>query len=222
MIIDYNEQLNTFFEEETREQTESYFEKYWLDKDEYIKKWLPIQESIFDSKAKHLPDMMFNKNFELFPLVGGNIFIVERDFALLQDCMRQTGDTHFVIIQNKNVIVEVYYGENDFRVHPLLRFKYPINISWNELMSGGYVSTEIFNGGPKDYFVFGDSGSWGRYVANSWIQPSNATGLNPLIIMGFKKEYSEIFRNNFEQLRLLEPEITPEILFSEWLPDSYK
>jgi hypothetical protein len=222
MIKDYQEQLNTFFEEETRQQTESYFKKYWLDKNEYVEKWLTIQDSIFNSEAKHLPDMMFNNNFELFPLVGGNIFTTEKDFTLLQNCISQTGDKYFTIVQNKNVVIEVYYGENNYRVHPFLRFKYPVNVSWDEMMSGGFVSSELFQSCYKDYFVFGDSGTWGRYVANDYVQPTNNLGSNPLNIMGFKKEYSKVFRKNFEPLRLLEPEITPEILFSEWLPDSYK
>jgi hypothetical protein len=89
-------------------------------------------------------------------------------------------------------------------------------------MSGGIIGSEHFNNGCKDYFVFGDSAVWGRYVANSWIAPENRTGLNPVNIMGFRKEYSEIFRKNFERIRLQEPQITPEILFNEWLPDSYK
>lgn len=222
MKKDYNENLNIIWDEELREQAEQYFEKYWLGDAEYFEKWLPIQNSIFDNRAEHLPDMMFNDGFEIFPLVGGDIFIAEEDFTLLQDCLRQTGDTHFVIVQNRNVVVGNYDGENNFTEHPFTRFKYPADISWSELMSGGFAASEHFNNGCKDYFVFGDSASWGRYVANSWIQPSNSTGLNPLIIMGFKNEYSEVFKNNFEQLRLLEPEITPEILFSEWLPDSYK
>lgn len=222
MIKDYQEQLDIFFEEETRQQTESYFEKYWLDKNEYLAKWLPIQDSIFNYEAKYLPDMMFNNSFELFPLVGGNIFTAEKDFILLKSCMKLTGDKHFTIIQNKNVVVEVYYGKNEYRIHPFLRFKYPTNISWDELMSGGFISSELFQSGYKDYFVFGGSGSWGRYVANDYVQPSNLVSFNPLNIMGFKKEFSEVFKKNFEQLWQLEPEITSEILFSEWLPDSYK
>jgi len=222
MTKDYEEQLNAFSVAETRSQAELYFSKYWLNKNELFERWLPIQNSIFDSRAEHLPDMMFKSNFELFPLVGGNVFLGEKDFTLLQDCMRETGDSHFVIIQNENVIIKFYEPEDDWIVHPPLRFKYPVNTSWDELMSGGYISIELFQGACKDFFIFGDSSNWGRYAANDYVQPSNLLSSNPLIIMGFKNEYSEVFKKNFEQIRLLEPEITPEILFSEWLPDSYK
>lgn len=213
MTKDYSEMLGIIYDEETREQARIYFEKYWLDKNEYFEEWISVQNSIFNNKAEYLPDMMFNSDFELFPLVGGDIFVSEKDFTLLQECMRQTGDKFFVIVQNRNVAIEGY---------PFTRFKYPVNISWDELMSGGIMGIEHFNNGCKDYFVFGDSAIWGRYVGNSYVKPGNLVSSNPLNIMGFKKEYSDVFRKNFEEVRRLEPQITPEILFSEWLPDSYQ
>lgn len=218
MNRDYIEILNNVWDEETREQAKIYFEKYWLDEDEYFEKWRPIQDSIFDGKAKYLPDIMFNVGFELFPLVGGDIFVAERDFVILQDCMRLTGDENFVIAQNRNVVV----GGGDLAEHPFTRFKYPVDISWAELMSGGIAGSEHFNNGCKDYFVFGDSGKWGRYVGNSYINPKDQMDSTPLNIMGFTKEFAELFKNSFEEIRKLEPEITSEILMSEWLPDSYK
>ena len=223
MNRDYIEILNNIWDEETREQAKVYFEKYWLDEDEYFEKWRPIQESIFDGKAKYLPDMMFNVGFELFPLVGGDIFVAESDFTMLQDCMHRTGDEHFAIVQNRNVVIGG--GSIDgvpYEEHPFTRFKYPVDISWAELMSGGIMGSEHFNNGCKDYFVFGDSGNWGRYVGNSYARPTNLDSSDPINIMGFKKQFSELFIRNFEKVRQLEPEITSEILLSEWLPDPYK
>jgi len=208
---EYNEILDSIRVAEMRDKAEAYFEKYWLDKDEYFEKWLPIQNSIFDSRAEFLPDMMFNNGFELYPLVGGGIFVSQQDYQCLQNCMEETGDKNFVVVQNKKV-----FGG------PFTRFRYKVDDTWDELMSGGFFGTEHFNNPCKDYFVFGDSANWGRYVGTSWIVPGNRFELNPLNIMGFKKEYSDVFRKNFDKVRLLEPQITPEILFSEWLPDSYK
>ncbi len=219
---DYVELLDTILDKKIREQAEVYFQKYWLDEDEYFEKWRPIQNAIFDDKAKHLPDMMFNVGFELFPMVGGDIFVAENDFTLLQDCMKQSGDEYFAIAQNRNVVIGDYDAGKKFNEEPFSRFRYPVNVSWSEMLSGGIVGSEHLKNGCKDYFVFGDSGNWARYVANSWIEPSNLTGLNPVIIMGFKKEYSGLFRKNFEPLRLLEPEITPDQLISQWLPQNYR
>lgn len=214
----YIEILSNVWDKDAREEAKVYFEKYWLDENEYFEKWRPVQESIFDLRAKYLPDMMFNVGFELFPLVGGDIFVAETDFYALQNCMRQTGDEYFAIVQNRNVVV----GGGDIEEFPFTRFKYPVDVTWIELMSGGIVGSEHFNNGCKDYFVFGDSGSWGRYVGNSYVKPGNLVSSNPLNVMGFKKEVAEMFRTSFEEIRRLEPEITPEILVSEWLPENLK
>lgn len=216
MTKDYEEQLRVFSTLENRTQAEAYFQKYWLSTDEYNKKWLSVQNSIFDVQAKHLPDLMFNGGYELLPLAGVNIFTSEKDFLSLQNCMQETGDEYFAVVQNENVVIKFYFGDDKWDVHPLLRFKFPIGISWEEIMSGGYVSIELFQGAAKDYFVFGDSGNWGRYVANSYENPAALpTFSTPLNIMGFKKEYSEMFRKNFEHL-------ANQKIVSAWLPDSYK
>jgi hypothetical protein len=225
MIKDYDEQLNAFSVPENRDQAEAYFEKYWIDSDEYQQRWLPIQRSIFNDKARHLPDLMFNDGYEIFPLVGGNIFTSKDDFLSLQNCMRETGDTSFALLENEKVVIEFYGTDGGWRTTPSVRFKFPADISWEELMSGGSASTVLFQvqGAIKDYFMFGDSGTWGRYVANDYASPTIEPAVGtPLNIMGFKREFSELFRKQFEKVQRLNPEITSEVLLSEWLPDSYK
>lgn len=87
-------------------------------------------------------------------------------------------------------------------------------------MSGdGYISIELLQAATKVHFIFGNSGTWGRYVANDYVSPSiEPSAHTPLNIMAFKDEFSELFRNNFEELRRLELNITPE----KFLPASYK
>jgi len=210
--MSYREILNYACDPAVREQASVYFENYWLDQDEYFDKWVNIQNSIFDRRASHLPYMIFNDGYELFPLVGGNIFISEQDLKCLQYCMRQTGDSNFVVIQNPNLVI---------KETAVTRFKYKSDVSWQELFSGGILGSEHLQTVDKDYFVFGESGTWGRYVANSWIVPGRSIG-NPINIMGFKGEFADLFRNKFEEVRLSEPEITPEILLAEWLPEGYR
>jgi len=197
-MTEYAKQLGFYVEDETRKQTESYFEKYWLSKTEYLQKWLPLQNSIYEVSGKQFPDIRFKDGFEVIPLRGGLIF-AEEDFCLLQRCMKETGDRNFVVVENDNED-NTRYGE------PLLRFVYPANITWSELLSGAYVSRALFQISIKEYFVFGDTGRWGKYVANDYI--------NPLDLVGFQKEVSSLFRANFEPL--VESEV------SEWLPSTWK
>lgn len=198
-MMDYEKQLNFYVEDESREQTASYFEKYWLNREEYMEKWLPIQNTIYDGAGNLFPDVKFKSNFEIIALRGGAIFI-EEHFALLQQCLQIIGDSYFVIVENADEY-SPHHGQ------PILRFKYPANITWNELTSGGYVSEELFEAPFKEYFVFGNTGTWGKYVANDYVYP--------LDIIGFQKEYSEVFRERFESL------IEPEVI-SKWLPSTYK
>jgi hypothetical protein len=218
MTKDFDKQLRMFPTPEIRAQAEAFFEKYWFNTDEYKEKWLSIQNSIFDHQAKHLPDLMFNDNYELLPLEGGNIFTSKEDFSTLQRCMREVGDNSFAVVENERVVIKFYDPEGGWGVTPFLRFKFPSEVSWEELMSGDPISVLLFQvqGAIKDYFVFGDGGNWGRYVANDYANPTAAPLFStPLNIMGFKKEYSEVFRKNYEHL------IKPEII-SDWLPDTYK
>lgn len=208
---DYQKQLDIFSEPNTQAQTIAYFEKYWLNYEEYIKKWLPIQNIIFNNKARHLPNMMFNEDkFELLPSIGGQIFS-QKEFEILKKCLKVTKDKYFVLIQNKHVQPEIHNPNGgDNIIHPLLRFKYPLDITWSELMSGGYISVELFQWFYKDYFVFGDSGRWGKYIANH-------TEQYPFNILGFTKEYESIFKKNFE----IKSEEEYQTL-KKWLPENYK
>ena len=139
---DYYKQLSFYMDEESRDQTESYFEKYWLSKSEYLQKWLLIQKSIYDVSGFQFPYVKFQTDFEIIALRGGLIF-TEQDFTLLKDCLKETGESHFVIVENVD-------EDNPHHGEPPLRFKYPLNISWQELLSGGYISQELFQMSVKE------------------------------------------------------------------------
>ena len=217
MKIDYQEQLKTFSTAETYNRTKLFFENYWLGSEEYENKWRSIQNSVFVNEAEYLPDMMFKDDFELIPLIGGNVFTSQKDYLLLQDCMHQTQDNYFVIIQNPKVVIEVYKSENNWEVHPLLRFKFPVGISWEELNSGEYLSHELIQNADKDFFVFGDSGNWGKYVANDYVNPNCSEPYTPLNIIGFRRNYSGVFEKAFKEYQLSDQE---NIL--KWLPEPYQ
>src|SRR6266436_1409888 len=130
-MTDYEKQLQFYFEPETRKQTELYFKKYWLPRDEYKRKWLPIQEGIYDVSGANFPDVSFRSGFEIIVLRGGLIF-TEEDFSLLKECMEDTGDNYFVVVEHVD-------DDNPHHGEPPLRFRYPSNITWDELMAGAYV-----------------------------------------------------------------------------------
>jgi hypothetical protein len=172
-------------------------QKYWLPEQEYLNIWKAIQDKIF-VEGKSLPDLIYHSQFELIALRGGCLFL-EEDFKQLQKAMQKAGEKYFVIIQRSQ---EFTVGE------PMFRMKFPVNITWKELTSGNYISAVLFEMSYNEYFVFSESGSWGKYSANDYDYP--------LDIIGFKSELASIFREQFEQPKEEKEEIR------EWLPQEYK
>jgi len=176
---------------------EEYLNKYWLSKQEYKSFWKPIQDKIFISK-NGFPDLIFNSEYELLALRGGCLFLQE-DYEQLQKVLLKIGETEFVIIQSTQDFTE---GE------PMFKMKFPVNTSWEELISGNYISAVILEMSYNEYFVFGASGMWGKYSANDYKYP--------LDIIGFKSEFEAVFKHQLKQQK----EEQDEIL--EWLPLEYK
>ena len=175
---------------------ENYLEKYWLDTEGELEKWESIRKRIF-TDAHSLPDMIFQENFELMPLIGGVVFDQE-DFEGLKNCMLKVGDTEFVILENAHVKPIIKNEENEPINLPTLCFKFPVSITWDELMGGGMISYELFRVPYRDFYIFGDSGTWGKYFAPEYVDKTIDPIGTPLDIIGFKKELAQLFFGNFE------------------------
>ncbi|WP_332737815.1 hypothetical protein [Flavihumibacter sp.] len=173
-----------------------YLQKYWLSEHEYLCVWKPIQDKIF-VQGKSLPDLVYNPECEVIALRGGCLFI-EEDFRQLQKAMEALGEKYFVIIQHSQDFTK---GE------PMFRMKFPVNITWEELTSGNYISAVLLEMSYNEYFVFGAKGNWGKYSANDYEYP--------LDIIGFKPELALVFKENFFQTKEEQEEI------QEWLPQNY-
>ncbi len=180
-----------------KELAEKYLNKYWLLDNEYKSIWKPIQDKIF-IQQKRLPDIVFSPLYKMLIGRGGCLFD-KKDFERLKKVMINIGETEFVIIQNTQDFTS---GE------PMFRMKFPTKITWEELMSGNYISAVLFEMNYNEYFVFGTSGKWGRYSATDFENPMN--------LIGFIPEYLSIFSYQFEQSKEEKEEIV------RWLPPKYK
>jgi len=174
-----------------KELAEDYLRKYWLSEQEYLNVWKTIQDRVFRIDKKicvrdewlpaHtlLPDLVFPREFEVIPQSCGCLFYKE-DFEQLQKTMQEVGEEHFVVIQRSQ---DYTYGE------PMFRMKFPVNITWEELTSGNYISAVLLEMAFNEYFVFGKNGDWGKYVATD--------NLCSLEIIGFMPELSAVFGKYF-------------------------
>lgn len=176
----------------------SYLERFSLSEEEYLRDWKGVQSCIFQNENIGLPEIVFKNPYSMLAIRGGVLFVKE-DFERLQTCAKAAGDQNILVIQN------------DFSQQlsgPLFKMKYPIDVSWDELMSGNFISSVIFEMFHNDYFIFGESATWGMYCANDYSPPLN--------IIGYKSDYSEIFKKQFKRSKEEEEEI------KEWLPPKYE
>lgn len=156
----------------------AYLERYWLTAYEYSTVWKPIQDCIFVAEEQ-TSKCYFQQGFDMIKLEGGCLFL-EEDFKQLKQAMLAIGETHFVVIQASQCYTE---GE------PMFRMKFPVSISWGELMSGNYISAVLFEMNCNEYFVFGNSGKFGKYAASDQDHPKD--------IIGFKTNIKSVLIKYF-------------------------
>ncbi|MBX7226398.1 MAG: hypothetical protein K1X55_10230 [Chitinophagales bacterium] len=180
---EYNLIFEKFAFPETKALTKGYLDKYWLSELEYNAKWKPIQDTIFVKDFDWFPNNPINPMFS-FKILGGGLLFTEKTFNKLIEFSKEFSDRYFVIIEDDN---------NSF-----LRFKFPTNVCWNEInmISNGNIETEgmsyeLFGRPIRNYYVFGDSGHWGKYVANDLD--------NPIDIIAYKEEDKNKFDKIFNK-----------------------
>ncbi|MFT4778211.1 MAG: hypothetical protein ACJAU0_002323 [Flavobacteriales bacterium] len=150
-----------------------------LDFEQYKSVWFERRQSIFGVKSSCSDLPLFSKEFYIKPLVGGCLFDKE-DFESLQKCMDLFGDNYFVIEEDNGLT-----KGSDFSIHrsPRLRFIYPSDIKFEDLflLDPDLGHTEVIgyelNSPVRNYFVYGDSMKWGKYVGNDL---NNGMGLEVL------------------------------------------
>ena len=199
---------------------ERYLQKYGLSDTSYQSEWQSLHSSVFDLCGQ-LPDMIFKKDFEFISLLGGITF-EQKDFEQLKFCLQQIiGESNLLVVQNT-------FGMSLDQKQYALKMKYPLNIGWDEIMSGNFISTALFKASESDYYIFGDSGEWGMYVATEYInEVANPAG-TPIRIIGFDPKYRAIFRDAFdvmegeycENIDYIPEEERPDL--KEWVPEKYR
>jgi hypothetical protein len=196
----FDKQLDAYSFPDSIDLTKKYLQKYWLTGKEYLNKWKSVQTLIF-SLNNVFPKMVFNPNVELLLMKGGLLFEQE-EFKILKKCLRKTDDKYVFIIEDFDEFKPPHESG------PLIRLKYPIDVTWEDINISDGLSYELFQRPVRNYYVFGDSGKWGKYVANDCEYP--------LDILGFHKEYASLFRENFRMSIKEEQEII------DWIPLDYK
>ena len=157
-----------------------YLGRYLLSSDKFERIWKPIIVKLINVEGN---GVSFNGDFESIRSDGG-LLLTEEEMEHLRICMMETGDAEFVVIEDAGIA--------DYAVDPSaphMRFVFPTDVSWSELMSGNRVSMELFERPIRNYFTLGSSGLWIKYTANDWSVPTD--------LIAFHKSYAPLFRRAF-------------------------
>ena len=136
---------------------------------------------ILNSYFRNLRDRVFKEDFD-FIVTPGSTFLRKQELELLQSCMKITEDKYFIAIED----VEVNPMQN-VRYWFAVAFRFPSNVSNEDIMSGGWLSWDVFNRPIRNFRVFGDSGRWGVYSEYDYEMP--------LVIIRFHSDYSYLFHS---------------------------
>ena len=110
---------------------------------------------------KDTPRNLFVEGVNLFAQISSPLFWAEH-FSYIQKIGMAMGDRFFYILEEEACEADVDVA---------FKMKIPIDISWEELADGGFISDVVFNMFHNNYYVFGDSGKWGRWCdyENDWM-----------------------------------------------------
>lgn len=186
---DYIKQLNYYSFEESIDKSQKYMEDYWLNEKELKEKWLPIKDKIFNANFDWFPEKVFNDDFILRPIMSGSV-LIDLDYDSLIKCIEFIGDSEYVVVEShiNNFIKNAAY---DMR-KPALRFKFNSGLKWSDISFSfeqrERISQTLFEP-VRNYFVFGQSGEWGKFTANDHDDMVD--------IIGFKPKYLDLFRKYF-------------------------
>ncbi len=178
------------FELREKKLAENFLKKYYLTK-KVVNQLSTIQEGIFDLD-KQLPDMIFTKDFGFIGLLGGSLF-EKNDFEKFKKCLKELQEDYFFVFQDT-------FGIKSFDRSNALNLRFPADVSWEEIMSGSYISTMLFESSYNNYYVFGEHEAWGLYSANEgYVDDIQLVGEPaPIRILGFNPKFKEIFRDAFK------------------------
>lgn len=173
----------------------AYLEKFAVDEDEYCCQTLQLFRKVF----RNMLDANFNiwsidiasifrRGFQSEVHVASPLFSKET-YLLFQDMCTVYGDKIFYIIEDE-------LCEEDAAM--AVKLKFPVSTTWSEIMSGEFLSNAILRTACRNYYMFGDSGKWGRWCDydNNWLDYE---------IIGFSQVFPETLRYCLE-LRLSDTE----------------
>jgi hypothetical protein len=185
---DYQSVLDRYAFPKTYARSETYLKSFWLTHSQYVSRIQAMRCAIF-KEGVFTPDAFaFNENFNSYETVGGVLFVKD-DYVQLQQCLTKTEDKTIFVIEDFDTANPPHTSGPPFRM------QYPKASTWQVIYPDEEgISYELFGRPVRNYFVFGDSGLWGKYAGSDW--------QDPVDIWAFSPEVEDVFLEGLEGLHL--------------------
>lgn len=164
-----------------------------------------LLKNIFKNSFLKFPDFIIKNEYAFFIAMGG-ILMDEDDFASISRWMTHFNDKYLYVLED--------YQESapPHQSGPPLRFRFPAKLRWEEINQQDGIAYELFGRPIRNYYVFGDSSMWGKYIANDYVDESINPAGTPIELITFKANHCDYFSNELNCLHIDET----------WVPQCYK
>lgn len=184
---------------QSMELSKRFLYKYAMDDKEYRDSCLPVLQKVFrvvpsvffDIREKAIGEM-FHDNYSFFAYQSSPLFWKESYDLILRIC-KDCGDNNIFIVEDERCEP---FPEMAFKI------RLPVECSWENISHGGIISDVLFNMFNNNYYVFGDSGFWGKWCDydNDYIDYEAFTFASPMSSVTAYKNYFSISKQEFKGL----------------------
>ena len=183
-------------------EAKEFLARFAMDSLEYERKCVPVMrkiflstaESYFDIRKKSMTELL-REEYDFFSYQSSPLFWKE-SYMLIQAICKDFGDKYLYIVEEERC---------EECADAAFKIKLPINASWDTISRGGCITDVLFNMFRNNYYVFGDSGNWGKWCDydNDYIDYEVFCYKSLMQSIQVYKDYFSISREEYDSLRNL-------------------
>lgn len=164
-----------------------YLEKFFIGYEELYETYMPKIEKLSlpqrDSLKRHHTDPIFQEGFS-YTIKEGGYPLDDVLWDRYCNVSRELGGSEIIVVE--------HLFENSTLSKKALRLRFPVDTSWETVLSGNVFSVPLCWTDYYPFYIFDDTGEWGVFFsAEYWFFAFD--------FIGFRPEHESVFRKYFRQ-----------------------
>ncbi len=155
-------------------------------------------ECFFDIRYKTMQDLL--SNLSNYFSYSSSLLFWKESYELIQAICVEYGDRYIYILEEERC---------ETAPEAAFKLKIPVNHSWETVTNGGCIANVLFNMFCNNYYVFGDSGKWGKWCDydNDYIDYEVFTYKYETPQIAAYKDYFAITEKEYKSLKMVPPNL---------------